>query len=214
MHLELAKTRVVNVKRVYRLYRSEGLLIRRRRRKRLSVLRVPMPVVNRTNQCWSMDFMNDSLTSGRRFRILNIIDDFSREGLASHIDFSIPATCVIRILEELGLERGFPDRIRLDNGPEFRSAKFQQWAKDRGIKLDFIEPGKPVQNALIESYNGRMRDECLNEHGFIGLEEARREIGSYRIDYNEVRPHSSLGGLTPREFAARFQEATECLHVG
>ena len=157
--------------------------------------------------------MNDSLTSGRRFRILNILDDCSREGLDSHVDFSIPATRVIRVLEERGLEREFPECIRIDNGPEFRSAKFQQWAKDRGIKLDFIEPGKPVQNALIESYNGRMRDECLNEHWFTGLEEARREIGSYRIDYNEVRPHSSLGGLTPREFAARFQEVAECLHV-
>lgn len=204
----------VNRKRIYRLYRAEGLAIRRRRRKRMAVARVPMIAPSRLNERWSMDFMSDVLTSGRRFRILNILDDFSREGLADEVDFSLPARRVIRALDILALERGLPERIVVDNGPEFRSSALDEWAYQHGVTLDFIEPGKPVQNAFVESYNGRMRDECLNEHWFTSLEEARQVVELYRKDYNEVRPHSSLGDQTPAEFASRFAEVAECLHVG
>jgi len=128
--------------------------------------------------------MSDVLTSGRRFRILNILDDFSREGLASEVDLSLPARRVIRALDILTLERGLPDRIVVDNGPEFRSVALDEWAFEHGVALDFIEPGKPVQNAFVESYNGRMRDNSLNECWFRSLEEARRTIDAYRRDYN------------------------------
>lgn len=195
----------VNHKRVYRLYRDEGLAVRRRKRKRLAVKRQPMAAPTQANERWSMDFMHDALITGRRYRILNVVDDLSREGLASEVDFSLPATRVIQTLEEIGLERGFPRSIVLDNGPEFRSRLLDQWAFERGIVLEFIEPGKPTQNPFVESYNGKMRDECLNLHWFRAIDEARGTIGAHRIDHNEVRPHSSLGNLTPQEFARTLQ---------
>jgi len=195
----------VNHKRVYRLYREEGLAVRRRRRKRLAVTRQPMPAPQQVTERWSMDFMSDVLTSRRRYRILNLVDDLSREGLAGEVDFSLPARRVIQTLEEIGLERGFPKSIVVDNGPEFRSRALDEWAYRRGIVLDFIEPGKPMQNPFVESYNGRMRDECLNQHWFRELREARETITAHREDYNEVRPHSALGNLTPREFAQGLQ---------
>jgi len=145
--------------------------------------------------------MSDSFVNGRRYRILNVVDDYSHEDLASEVDTSLPAVRVIQVLEELLTERGLPKRIVVDNGSEFRSQKLDEWAYRHGVQLDFIEPGKPVQNAYVESFNGKMRDECLNQHWFQGLAEARAEIAAFRMDYNEVRPHSSLGQKTPSEFA-------------
>jgi putative transposase len=161
-----------------------------------------MPAPTRLNERWSMDYMHDALITGRRYRILNVVDELSREGLASEVDFSLPAVRVIQTLEEIGLERGFPTSIVVDNGPEFRSRALDEWAYRHGIVLDFIEPGKPTQNPFVESYNGRMRDECLNQHWFRELHEARETIEAHRQDYNEVRPHSSLEDRTPAEFAA------------
>jgi putative transposase len=191
----------INRKRTYRLYREERLMVRRRKRKRVIVVRRPMEVPTRVNERWSMDYMSDSFVSGRRYRILNVVDDCSHEDLASEVDTSLPAVRVIRVLEELEIERGLPKRIVLDNGSEFRSQTLDEWAYRRGVQLAFIEPGKPVQNAFVESFNGKMRDECLNQHWTRDVAEARSVIGAYREDYNEVRPHSSLGQKTPNEFA-------------
>jgi len=191
----------INLKRTYRLYREERLMVRKRKRKRVIVVRRPMEVPTRVNERWSMDFMSDSFITGRRYRILNVVDDCSHEALASEVDTSLPATRVIQVLEELELERGLPMGIVLDNGSEFRSQALDEWAYRHGVQLDFIEPGKPVQNAFAESFNGRMRDECLNQHWTRNVREARSVIGAYRDDYNGVRPHSSLGQKTPSEFA-------------
>lgn len=192
----------VNRKRVQRLYREEGLAVRRRGKKRRSQLPRPVrePLFGR-NERWSMDFVSDTLSSGRRFRCLTIIDEFSRECLAIHVAHSIPALRVIEVLERLREERGLPNVIVTDNGSEFTSRAFDAWAYARGVKIDFIQPGKPVQNAFIESFNGTLRDDCLNLHWFISLKDAQESIGDWRRDYNEVRPHSSLGGLTPSEYA-------------
>lgn len=191
----------VNVKRVYRLYREEGLAVRRRKRKRVAVARQPMPVPRRLNECWAMDFMSDVLASGRRYRVFNVVDVLSREALAAEVDTSLPAARVIRALEEIATERGYPTRITLDNGPEFRGMALDAWAYEHGVVLDFIQPGKPVQNAVIESYNGRMRDELLNLHWWRSIAEARDTIDAYREDFNEARPHSALDHRTPGEFA-------------
>lgn len=192
---------VVNHKCVYRLYREEGLAVRRRKRKRVAVTRTPLPLPTLLNEGWAMDFMSDSLASGRRFRILNVVDVLSREGLGSEVDTSLPAVRVIQALEEIAVERGYPTRITLDNGPEFRSRALDAWAYDHGVVLDFIAPGKPIQNAVMESYNGRMRDELLNLHWWRSVAEARDAIGAHREDYNSVRPHGALGNQTPCEFA-------------
>ncbi len=176
-------------------------MVRKRKRKRVVVVRRPMEVPARVNERWSMDFMSDSFISGRRYRILNVVEDCSHEALASEPDTSLPAARVIQVLNELELERGLPERIVLDNGSEFRSEALDQWAYDHDVQLDFIQPGKPVQNAFAESFNGRMRDECLNQHWIEDVTEARSVIGAFKQDFNEVRPHSSLGQRTPSEFA-------------
>jgi len=194
----------VNHKRLYRLYREEGLAVRRRKRKRVSVSRQPTLSPSRLNESWAMDFMSDSLASGRRFRIFNVVDALSREGLASEVDTSLPAVRVIQALEEIALLRGYPARITLDNGPEFRSVKLDAWAYEHGVALEFIQPGKPIQNAVMESYNGRMRDELLNQHWWRSIAEARNAVDAYREDFNEVRPHSALDNQTPGEFARRY----------
>lgn len=202
LHVLLCREGIqANHKAVYRLYREEGLAVRRRKRKRVSVPRRPMLVPRRVNERWSMDYMSDVLRGGRRIRIFNVVDDLSREGLASEVDTSLPAGRVIQILEEIALERGYPERIVCDNGPEFRSRVLDEWAYERGISLDFIQPGKPIQNPYVESFNGKMRDECLNVHWFADLAEARSMIEEWRRDYTQVRPHSSLGNRTPSEFA-------------
>jgi putative transposase len=196
---------LVNVKRVYRLYREEGLAVRRRKRKRVAVARAPQPAPTKLNERWAMDFMSDVLVGGKRYRILNVLERLSREALATEADTSLPALRVIRTLEEIALERGYPSGIVVDNGSEFRSTALDAWAYEHGVALEFIQPGKPIQNAAVESFNGRMRDELLNQHWWRTLEEARRAIATYREDYNGVRPHSALGNQTPEEFAATLR---------
>lgn len=196
----------VNRKRVQRLYRLENLAVRRRgKRKRSQVPRVVRPELERANQRWSMDFMSDALASGRRFRCLNIIDEFTRECLAIEASHSLPAVRVIEVLERLRNERGLPDVIVTDNGTEFTSRAFDAWAYARGVKIDFIQPGKPVQNCFVESFNGTFRDDCLNLHWFTSLAAAKVQFESWRREYNTERPHSSLKRLTPARFAELHQ---------
>ena len=188
----------VNHKRVYRLYRAEGLAVRRRKRKRIgTVERQPLLLPTRPNERWSMDFVADALNDGRRFRSLNIVDDYNRRCLATEVDTSLPGGRVVRVLERLRELEGLPETIVMDNGPEFAGQTLDAWAYLRGVKLRFIEPGKPIQNAFIESFNGKFRDECLNEHWFVSLADAQRLIEAWRVDYNTVRPHSALDDQTP-----------------
>ena len=193
---------VVNHKRTERLYREEGLALRRKRhRKRAAGVRMTLPLPTRPNERWSMDFLHDRLADGRRFRVLTMVDDYSREAPAMTVDTSLTGARVVAVLERLAETRGLPQAITIDNGPEFAGSALDAWAYRRGVRLHFIEPGKPVQNAYVESFNGRLRDECLNEHWFTTLEEARGRLEAWRQDYNTVRPHSSLGDLTPEAFA-------------
>jgi putative transposase len=194
---------LVNHKRVERLYREEGLsLRRRRRRKRLSHLRIVRQAPEAANQLWSMDFVSDTLAGGRRLRALTVLDEWSRESLAIEVDASLTGARVTRVLQRLRVIRGgLPPVIQTDNGPEFTSRALDRWAYECGVRIQFIEPGKPIQNAFIESFNGRLRDECLNEQVFVSLDDARRKIEAWRQDYNRVRPHSALGNRTPQEFA-------------
>ena len=192
----------VNHKRLWRLYRQEGLAVRRQRRKRAALgRRVMLPAAQKVNERWSMDFVGDSLADGRTFRALTIVDDFSREAPAIVVDQSLPGERVVRELDQLAGGRGLPEMIVTDNGPEFAGRALDAWAYRRGVKLHFIRPGKPVENAYIESFNGKFRDECLNEHWFTSLAHARDVIEGWRRDYNEVRPHSALGDRPPAEFA-------------
>ncbi len=192
---------VVNAKKTYRLYREERLQVRRKRRKRLPARdRGPFPHLDGPNQRWSMDFMSDQLATGRRFRILNVVDDYSRECIGQLVDVSISGERVSRLLDHLAVQRARPVAIVLDNGPEFTSKALCLWAQRTGVRLRFIQPGKPCQNAFVESFNGKFRDACLNEQWFVDLAEARRRIEAWRLHYNTVRPHSSLGFLSPEEF--------------
>lgn len=194
---------VANHKRLERLYREEGLSLRRRKRKkRVANLRVVMERPQRANQHWSMDFVSDNVWSGRRFRVLTIVDDFTKECPALEADYSLPGLRVTRVLDRLALTRGLPERITVDNGPEFISKALDAWAYANDVRLRFIEPGKPVQNCFIESFNGKFRDECLDDNVFTDIRDARQKIEDWRIDYNTVRPHSSLNDLTPEEFIA------------
>jgi putative transposase len=199
---------IVNHKRVYRLYREEGLTVRRRRRKRVSrEARLPLPAPVGPNELWSLDFMSDALAWGRRIRLLCVIDAFTRESLAIEVDTSLPAWRVAQVLDRLIVGRGqAPVEIVMDNGPELTSRALDQWAYERGVRLHFIDPGKPQQNAFIESFNGRFRDECLNEHWFLTLADAQRITEDWRVDYNRNRPHTSLGNLTPLEFARLLED--------
>ena len=191
---------VVNHKRVYRVYRSAGLAVPQRKRKRVAVSRgQAVRIGTRPNEHWSLDFMSDTLSTGRRLRTLSVLDTCTREALAIAVDTSLPSQAVTRLLEGILLSRQRPERMTMDNGPELTSRWFDQWADYNGIELDHIEPGKPVQNAVMESFNGRFRDECLNSHWFTSLEDARQTIEAWRIDYNQERPHSSLGYRTPEE---------------
>jgi putative transposase len=195
----------MNHKRVYRLYREEGLAMRRKTRKWLrSEARRPLELPQRANQVWTMDFTHDSMVNGRKFRTLNLMDGYTREALAIEVDTSLPGSRVVRVLERLKQERGMATRIVVDNGPEFLSRAVDQWAYENGVEFHFIDPGKPIQNAYIESFNGKFRDECLNQNWFVGLADAQRLIETWRVDYNTARPHSSLGYQTPLEFAARL----------
>lgn len=193
---------LVNHKRVYRLYRQEGLAIRRKKRKRVArSRREPIEPPTRPNERWSMDFMSDQLADGRRFRTFNVIDEFTRECLAIDVDVSLSGARVARILDRLARDRGYPASIVMDNGPEFTSRALDQWAYDKKVGLAFIQPGKPTQNAFVESFNAQVRDECLNVHWFLSLAAARHELERWRHDYNHIRPHGSLGRKTPAEFA-------------
>jgi len=192
----------VNRKRVYRLYREAGLAVRRRKRKRIGMFeRKPLPKPTAANVSWSMDFVADGLIGGRRLRCLTIVDDCTRECLAIEVDTSITGLRVQAVLDRLADIRGLSQSITVDNGPEFDGKVLDQWAYRTGVQLSFIRPGKPNENAYIESFNGKFRDECLNEHWFISLAQAREIIEAWRLEYNTERPHSSLGNRTPLEFA-------------
>ena len=192
---------LINHKRTERIYREEGLSLRKRkRRKTAAQARVTLLTPERPNERWSMDFVTDSIVTGRRFRALVVVDDYSRECPAIEVDTSLGGARVVNVLERLAETRGLPEVITTDNGPEFTGKVLDEWAYRRGVKLNFIRPGKPIENAFAESFIGKLRDECLNENWFISLKNSRDIIESWRIDYNEGRPHSSLGGLTPREY--------------
>ena len=192
----------MNRKLTYRLYREAGLAVRRRKRKRIGLVeRKPLPKPVAANLSWSMDFVSDALADGRRIRCLTIVDDCTRECLAIEVDTSITGTRVKAVLNRLADTRGLPRSITVDHGPEFEGQVLDIWAYTAHVHLSFIRPGKPNENAYIESFNGKFRDECLNEHWFVTLEQARRLIEKWRIEYNTERPHSSLGQLTPEEYA-------------
>ena len=195
--------RDVNRKRVYRVYREEGLTVRRRKRKRVAAIRVPLVLPTRPDELWTMDFTQDALTSGRKFRTLNLMDGYTREALAIEVDTSLPGARVVRVLQRLQELGRAPERIQVDNGSEFVSRVVDQWAYAQGVALHFIRPGKPTDNGYIESFNGKFRDECLNQFWFVNLLEAQERIEAWRQDYNQERPHSSLGYQTPLEFAAQ-----------
>ena len=192
----------VNLKRVYRIYTEEGLAVRtKKRRKRPSHLRRVLPPATAPNERWSMDFVADRLENGRSFRILTVVDHVSRECPLLEAGVSMTGKSVAQALERLSLSHSLPRVIQVDNGSEFFSKAMDTWAYRRGVQLEFIRPGRPVENAFVESFNGRLRDECLNDHLFFSIDDARRKLEVWRIDYNTNRPHSSLGDMSPREYA-------------
>jgi len=197
---------VINHKRIYRIYCEEKLQVRKRSRKKVRIFRKPLEPATRPNQRWSMDFVADSIAGGRRYRTLNVIDEFTRECLAIDVAFSLPGTRVASVLDRLVWQLGKPEKIICDNGPEFTCSAMLKWSTNNEVTLDYIRPGKPMENAICESFNGRFRDECLNEHYFLDLEHARSQIEVWKRDYNDSRPHGSLGLLTPKEFANIFNK--------
>jgi putative transposase len=198
---------MINHKRTERIYRQEGLILRIRRRKKMSsLLRAGITKPDHPHHIWSMDFMHDSLADGRAIKVLSVVDEYTRKCLRIEVDRSINGVRVAKVLNEIALTESLPEVIVIDNGPEFISKALDAWAFQRGVKLTFIRPSRPVENAYIESFNGRFRDECLNENWFLSLEHARGIIEKWRIDYNNKRPHSSLGYLTPEEFIRRESE--------
>ena len=198
---------VVNHKRVHRLYRAAGLAVRKRRkRERVAVERRPLQVPSGPNHTWSMDFVFDALANGRPIKCLTVVDDCTKEAVEIAVARRINGQGVADILEAVCRFHGYPAAIRTDQGPEFIGRALDQWATANGVRLMLIQPGKPTQNAYVESFNGKFRDECLNEHWFVSMDHAKAAISSWRRDYNEVRPHSSLGKLTPSAFAAQLRE--------
>ncbi|ALV04633.1 transposase [Roseateles depolymerans] len=196
----------VNHKRVYRLYSQAQLAVRKRKRvRRAASERVPLTVAVRVNEVWSMDFVSDSLANGRRIKCLTVADDFTHECVDIAVDYGISGQYVTRLLDRAAIFRGYPAAVRTDNGPEFTCRAFMAWAQAHGVRHILIQPGRPMQNGYIESFNGKFRDECLNEHWFQTLPQARSEIAIWRQDYNQVRPHSSLGRIPPAEFAQRHR---------
>jgi putative transposase len=189
--------------RVHRITKELRLQVPRRKRKRLACSKPRQTEITRPNQRWGMDFVSDSLADGRSFRALAMVDHYTRECPVIEIDLSLPGARVLRVLEQLAEERGLPDAIRVDHGPEFVCDAVRRWCEQKKVELDYIEPGKPMQNGHIESFNGKLRDECLNTHWFTSLRQARNIIESWRTDYNEARPHSALRYATPNEFASR-----------
>ena len=194
---------VINRKRTYRIYTELGMQVRTKRHKKLVRPRVPMAVPTHPNDRWSMDFVSDQLASGRRIRVLNIVDDYSRVCVGQLVDVSISGARVARYLDQVHELRGLPRTLVIDNGPEFTSKALFFWSRRTGVKLHFIQPGKPTQNAFVESFNGKFRDGCLNQHWFRNIEDARQLIDDWRTHYNTVRPHSSLGYNPPTVFESK-----------
>jgi len=224
--LEIAETRVrygmwrihtllrregwlINHKKTHRIYIEEGLNLRRKRpRRRVAPAhREKAPAVSDLNECWSMDFVADELFNGRRIRALTVVDNWSRECLSIKVDHRLRGEDVVSTMNYLKAVRALPKRIQVDNGSEFISKAMDKWAYENSVTLDFSRPGKPTDNPFIESFNGSLRDECLNVHWFMSLEDARDKIERWRIDYNRYRPHSSLGDQTPEEFTEAFLKA-------
>jgi putative transposase len=198
----------VNHKRVYRLYKEEGLSLRlKSKKKRVSVSRVETSPPQAPNEVWSMDFVSDSLGSGQAIRALTLVDNFSRVSPAIEVDYSLTGRRVVEVLERVSSNYGRPQVIKCDNGPEFISRAVDERAYRNGVKLEFSRPGKPTDKAYIESFNGRMRQECLDQHWFETLEEARGKIEQWRVEYNQARPHSALGNKTPEAFKRNWQQA-------
>jgi putative transposase len=201
---------IVNHKRVHRIYLAHGLQLRSRRKRGVRYVRGNAVVpVTRPNERWSLDFVHDSLSTGRKFRMLTIIDDFTRESIGIETDFSLTGERVIRVLSRIAEQRSLPKTLKFDNGTEFTSNAMLGWGAERSIELHFIEPGKPTQNGSVESFNRRLRDELLNEHAFPTLFHARTAIEAWRRDYNHVRPHTAIGGLTPIEFIQQYENQTD-----
>ena len=208
MHEVLKREGLIkNHKRTERIYQEQGFSLKiRKRKRRISQIRLGLPQALRPNQRWSMDFMQVALANGRRFRLLCVIDQFTKECLLIVLDFSINGVRVARELDWLLMTRGKPEAITVDNGPEFAGIALDRWAYKNQVKLDFIRPGKPVENAYIESFNGKLRHECLNQHYFKTLEEAKSIIEDWKMWYNGFRPHQTLNGLTPTEFIKQWQD--------
>jgi len=200
----------VNAKRVYRLYREEGLSLRLKRpKKRVSAPRVTPPPAERPNERWSIDFLKDNLADGRAFRVFTVVDNVSKVSPAIVVDFSIKGERVVAVLDGLKATVGLPKRLAVDNGPEFISKALDAWAYRNGVTLEFSRPGKPTDNAFVESFNGHFRQECLDQHWFASLEEARQIIEAWRIEYNTERPHQALKYGTPAEFAVAWEPPEE-----
>lgn len=196
----------VNHKRVYRLYSAANLAVRKRKKAKRPVMeRTPLNIARQVNEVWSMDFVSDSLANGRRIKCLTVADDFSHESVVIAVDYGISGLYVTRLLDKAACFRGYPAAVRTDNGPEFTSRAFIAWTQEHRIRHILIEPGRPMQNGYIESFNGKFRDECLNEHWFQSLSQARTEIAVWRSDYNEVRPHSSIGRMPPAKYAEQLR---------
>lgn len=195
----------VNIKRVYRLYREAGLCLRyKRSKKRVSAPRVPPPPASSPNERWSIDFLKDSLMDGRAFRVFTIVDNVSKVNPAIEAAFSLKGSQVVAVLDRLKAD-GLPKRLAVDNGPEFISKALDAWAYRNGVQLEFSRPGKPTDNAFVESFNGHFREECLNQHWFASLEEARQIIEEWRIEYNTEQPHRALGQRTPAAIVEELQ---------
>jgi putative transposase len=193
----------INHKRVYRIYKQEGLMMRPKRPRRhvSACRRMERPTATHPNECWSMDFMSDGLYNGQRIRLLTLVDNFTRESPAIEIDEHLGGQAVVEVLMRVSSVRGVPQKIRVDNGPEFTSKRLDQWAYLNKVELDFSRPGKPTDNAFIEAFNGRCREECLNQSWFLSLEDAREKVEAWRQEYNCTRPHGALENLAPMEFA-------------
>lgn len=200
---------VINHKKTYRIYCEEGLNLRRKRpRRRVAAMhRESRPLASSINEAWSMDFVADELFNGRRIRALTVVDNFSREALAIPVAQRLTGADVVDAVDRLAERRGPPSRIQVDNGSEFISKALDKWAYDNKVELDFSRPGKPTDNAFIESFNGSFRDECLNVNWFLSLDDARQKIEDWHREYNTERPHQSLGGLTPNEYHTKHSQA-------
>lgn len=201
-----------NHKRVYRLYKLEGLNLRskRHRRSRAGAHRLERLKIEKVNQCWSMDFMSDQLFDGKRFRILTVVDNYTRKCHAIEVGQSLKGIDVVNVMNRIRSEYGHvPERIQVDNGSEFISKDFDKWAYENSVTLDYSRPGRPTDNPFIESFNGSLRDECLNTNWFLSLQDARYKIELWRRDYNEFRPHSSLQGLTPDQIESGIEKDQE-----